>query len=156
MVRPAVAIVVTMLCVWGWSEHGAAQEPVDELSLFAMMTLPAGTDSRLPGPVAPAVRGAVLPSMYATLIGLQAYDGYSTNQGLNRGASESNAILNAVTKYPAAVWAVKGGAAFASIYAAERLWRRHRRGQAIAVMAMSTGIMAVVAANNAAILRSQR
>ena len=54
------------------------------------------------------------------------------------------------------MWAVKGGVAFASIYVAERLWRTHHRGEAIAVMAVSSGVMAAVAANNAAILRGQR
>ena len=72
MFRPAVAVIVTMLCVCAWPGRAAAQEPVEAPSLFVRMTAPAGTNSRLPGPVAPAVRGSVLPSMYAgTLIGLQ-------------------------------------------------------------------------------------
>jgi hypothetical protein len=156
MVRPAVALVVAMLGVCAWPGRTAAQDAVEAPSLVVRMTAPAGTEEGLPGPVAPAVRGSVLPSLYTSLIGLQAYDGYSTNRGLKNGASESNAILGLVTKHPAAVWAVKGGAAFASIYAAERLWRKHRRGQAIALMAVSTSIMAAVAANNAAIIRAQR
>jgi hypothetical protein len=156
MVRPAVAVVVTMLCVLISPGRAMAQDAGEAPSLFVKMTAPAASDSILPGPVARAVRGSVLPSLYASLIGLQAYDGYSTNHGLKNGASESNAILALLTKHPAAVWAVKGGAAFASIYAAEHLWRTHRRGQAIAVMAVSTGIMAAVAANNAAIIRGQR
>ena len=43
-----------------------------------------------------------------------------------------------------------------SIYVAERLWRGHHRGQAIAMMVVSNGIMAAVAASNASIIRSQR
>jgi hypothetical protein len=156
MVRPAAAAVVTLLCFCAWPSPAAAQDPVEVPSLFVKMTTPAGTDSLLPGPVAPAIRGSVLPSLYASLIGLQVYDGYSTNRGVKNGAAESNAILGLLTKHPAAVWAVKGGAAFASIYAAEHLWRGHHRGQAIAVMAVSTGIMAAVAASNASVLRAQR
>jgi hypothetical protein len=156
MVRPAAAVVVTMLCVCAWPGRAMAQEPVEVPSLFVKMTAPAGTDGLLPGPLAPAVRGSVLPSMYASLIGLQAYDGYSTNRGLKNGASESNAILGPLSKHPGAVWAVKGAAAFASIYVAERLWRTHHRGQAIGLMVVSSGIMAAVAANNAAIIRRQR
>jgi hypothetical protein len=157
MVRPAAAVVVTMLCVCALPGRAAAQDSLEAPSLFVKMTAPAGTDQRLPGPQASSdVRGSVLPSMYAGLIGLQAYDGYSTNRGLKNGASESNPILGPLTKHPAAVWAVKGGTAFASIYMAERLWRKHRRGQAIALMAVSNGVMAAVAVNNAAIIRRQR
>jgi hypothetical protein len=155
MVRPAVALVLTMLGVCASPRPVAAQDPIEAPALFVRMTAPSGTESLLPGPVAPAVRGSVLPSLYASLIGLQAYAGYSTNRGLKNGASESNAFLGVLSKHPAAVWAVKGGAAFASIYVAERLWRTHHRGQAIAVMAVSSGVMAAVAANNAAIIRRQ-
>jgi len=36
-----------------------------------------------------------------------------------------------------------------AIYAAEQLWRQHHRGQAIAIMVASNGVMAIVAAHNA-------
>jgi hypothetical protein len=36
---------------------------------------------------------------------------------------------------------------------AERLWQRGQRRRALALMAVSNGLMAVVAANNAAVLR---
>jgi len=168
MVRPVVTVLVTMLCVCACAEragaqdldttqdHVPAQAQAEMPALFVKMTAPAGTDQRLPGPIASEPRGPALPSLYATLIGLQAYDGYSTNRGLKNGASEANAVFGPLSRNPAAVWAVKGGTAFASIYVAERLWRKHRRGQAIAVMVVSNGVMAAVAANNAAILRGQR
>jgi hypothetical protein len=168
MVRPVAAVLVTMLCVCACAERAAAQDQdtaqdhvtaqaqLEMPSLFVKMTAPAGTDQRLPGPIASEPRGPALPSLYATLIALQGYDGYSTNRGLKNGASEANAVFGPLTRHPAAVWAVKGGTAFASIYVAERLWRRHRRGQAIALMVVSNSVMAAVAANNAAILRRQR
>jgi hypothetical protein len=152
MVRPPAIVVVAILCVCGLAGGAAAQDSVDQ-PLFVMMTAPAATEGQLPGPMAMAERGPMLPSMYASLIGLQAYDGYSTNHGLKNGASESNAALGVLTRHPAAVWAVKGATAFASIYVAERLWRQNRRGQAIVLMVVSNGIMAAVAANNAAIIR---
>jgi hypothetical protein len=157
MVRSAVAIVV-LLCACAWPSAAAAQEVVDlvEPSLFARMTAPAGTDTLLARPIALTYRGSVLPTMYAGLIGLQIYDGYSTNRGLKNGASESNAVLGLIAAHPAAVWAVKGGTAFASIFVAERLWRSNHRGQAIALLAVSNGVMAAVAANNAGILRRQK
>jgi hypothetical protein len=144
-----------MLSLCAWADRATAQEPV-ETSLFAKMTAPSGSESLLPGPMSPTVRGPILPSLYAGLIALQAYDGYSTNHGLAIGASESNAALGALARHPAAVWAVKGATAFASIYAAERLWRQHRRGQAVMLMAISNGIMGAVAANNALVIRRER
>jgi hypothetical protein len=94
--------------------------------------------------------------LYISLIGLQAYDGYSTSRGLREGAVESNTFMGRIASHPGALWAAKGGAAFVSIYTAERLWRQHRHGQAIALMVVSNGIMAAVAASNASVLRAQR
>ena len=159
MGRPAVAIVV-FVCACSWPGVAAAQNldlvEAEAPSLFAKMTAPAGTDGLLSRPIVFTERGSVLPSMYVGLIGLQVYDGYSTNRGLKNGASESNAVLGLVSAHPAAVWAVKGGTAFASIFVAERLWRANHRGQAIALMLVSNGVMAAVAANNAGILRRQK
>jgi hypothetical protein len=155
MVRLVVAIVVTMLGVCASPRLMLAQDTVQEALLAVRMTAPAGTDGGLPSPAAPSIRGSMLPLLYSGFIGLQGYDAYSTNRGVKNGASESNAILGLLTKHPAAVWAVKGGVTFASIYTAERLWRARHRRRAIAVMAVSTGIVAAVAANNALIIRAQ-
>jgi hypothetical protein len=103
-----------------------------------------------------ATRGAALPLLYVAQIGLQAYDGYSTTRGLRNGAIESNSIMGRLASHPAALWAAKSGAAFASIYAAERLWRQHHRGRAIALMVVTNGIMAAVAAKNATVIHAQR
>ena len=157
MVRPTAALVV-LLCACAWPGQAAAQELdlVEAPSLLVRMTAPAGSDGLLLRPIEPTNRGSVLPATYVGLIGLQVYDGYSTNRGLKNGASEANAVLGTISAHPAAVWAVKGGTAFASIFVAERLWRANHRGQAIAVMLVSNGVMAAVAANNAGILRRQK
>src|SRR5947209_7771364 len=39
--------------------------------------------------------------------------------------------MGRLASHPGALWAAKGGAAFLSIYTAERLWRQHHRGEAI-------------------------
>jgi hypothetical protein len=101
-------------------------------------------------------RGSVLPALYVSLAALNAYDGYSTNRGLARGAKEANPFMKGLASNSAALWAVKGAAAGASIAVAERLWRKHRRVEAIAVMVVSNGMMAVVAARNASVLRQVR
>ena len=154
-----VAIVtIALSCACAASRSAAAQDQdiADPPVLFVRMTMAAATEWRLPGRVRPADRGSVLPAMYVSLVGLQAYDGYSTSRGLRDGASEANAALGPLANHPAALWALKGGTAFVSIYAAERLWRRDHRGQAIALMVVSNAIMAAVAASNASTLRAQR
>ena len=57
---------------------------------------------------------------------------------------------------PAALWGLKAASTGVSIYLAERLWRDHHRGQAIAVMIASNAIMSAVAARNASVLKSAR
>ncbi len=156
MFRPIAVVMIALSCVCVASRSAAAQDSVDSPALFVRMTMPAASDWRVPGPVIPADRGALLPALYVSLVGLQAYDGYSTGRGLKNGASEANTVLGTLANHPAALWAVKGGTAFVSIYVAERLWRRHHRGQAIALMVVSNSIMAAVAASNASIIRAQR
>jgi hypothetical protein len=156
MVRRVAVASLALFCVCAASRSAAAQDPPDPPALFVRMTMPAATEWRLPGRVNPPDRGPMLPALYVGLIGLQAYDGYSTSRGLRDGASEANTVLGTLAYHPGALWAVKAGTAFVSIYAAERLWRKDRRGQAIALMILSNGIMAAVAASNASIVRAQR
>src|SRR5262245_40404780 len=101
-------------------------------------------------------RGAVLPSLYVSYVGLQAADVFLTNAGITRGAAEGNPIMSAVVGNTPAMWAVKGGATVGSIYVAERLWRRGQRGQAIALMVASNAFAVAVAARNANVLRHAR
>ena len=68
----------------------------------------------------------------------------------------STALLTRVAANQPALWAVKGATTFVSIFLAERLWRDHRRGQAIAVMVMTNAVMAAVAVSNASVLRNQK
>ena len=98
-------------------------------------------------------RGCVLPALYVSLAGLQAYDAYTTTIGLRGGATEANTIMRTAAGNPTALWVVKGGVSVATILISERLWKRGRRGQAIAMMAISNGMMAVVAAHNSSVLR---
>ena len=98
-------------------------------------------------------RGAALPILYGALAGLQAYDGWSTVSGVRRGATEANPALAGVAGNPGAMWALKVGATSASVYAAERMWRRHRRVEAVATMVAVNSMMIAVAAHNASIVR---
>jgi len=69
------------------------------------------------------------------------------------GATEANPVLGGMASNAGAMWAVKAGATMASIYAAEGLWRRHRRVEAIVTMVAVNGMMAAVAAHNASVMR---
>lgn len=106
--------------------------------------------------IAVDARPLFLPSMYISLAALQGYAVYSTLRALNQGAVEANPMMRGVVGNSAALFAVKGAVTFGSIYMAERLWRGHRRGAAIALMAVTNDMMAVVAAHNASVLRADR
>jgi hypothetical protein len=93
--------------------------------------------------------------LYVSLAGLSALDVYTTNAGLSRGAAEGNPLMQNVVGSPAAMWAVKGATTATTIYFAERLWRKNQKAKAIAVMIVSNGVMAAVAAHNARVLRNQ-
>lgn len=156
MIRYLVIGVITCACgvpAGAWAQD---QERVADLPMLNLrMTAVAGALWQTPVQRMPPTRGSLLPPLYVSLIGLEAYDGYSTTRALKHGATESNALLSPVVGNSPALWAVKGAATFASIYAAERLWRRGHRGQAIVVMVVSNGVMAAVAASNASVLRAQ-
>jgi hypothetical protein len=154
MFRPVFVAVIAMCSVCAVSARAAAQDPVDPPQLKVRMTVPPSAIDAIE--LSPATRGPVLPALYVSLIGLQAYDGYSTSRGLRQGAIESNTFMGRLASHPGALWAAKGGAAFLSIYTAERLWRQHHRGEAIGVMVLSNGIMAAVAASNARIIHNQK
>lgn len=98
-------------------------------------------------------RGAALPALYISLTALNAFDAFSTTKALSSGSGvEANPLMGKATGNSAAVWAIKGAVTASTIFAAERLWKNHQRGQAIAVMLVSNGVMAVVAAQNARVL----
>jgi hypothetical protein len=71
------------------------------------------------------------------------------------GAKEANPMMESVVTKPAVFWSVKAAMAIAPALAAERLWKTNKVG-AIAVMAISNGMMAVVAAHNAKVLNRVR
>ena len=163
MKRFLVVALMTFLCAYGGSSVATAQERapgsadpplLDAKAADDVWHFPSGGYSRVPW--IHATRGAVLPMLYVSFIGLEAYDGYSTNRGLRQGAVESNALVGAIAQNQRAVWAVKGATAFISIYVAERLWRGHHRGEAIAVMFVSNSVMTAVAVTNASVLRTQQ
>jgi hypothetical protein len=97
-------------------------------------------------------RGALLPSLYVSLAALNAYDFASTRKGLALGATEANPTMKAVVGNSTSLLAVKALATAGTILTAEKLWKNHHKGQAIAVMLVSNGLMSAVAAHNGALV----
>ncbi len=146
-------------CVFAAPVRVIAQDPPLHSTVITSVSLglAVAVDASVPyRPVDGAARGGLLPALYASYVALQVFDGYTTTIGVHRGAVESNPLMRGIADRPAILWTVKGGVTVAAIYTAERLWRDHRRRQAIAVMALSNGIIAAVAARNASVLRGRR
>jgi hypothetical protein len=99
-------------------------------------------------------RPAALPLLYAGLVGLQAYDVYSTRTALGRGASEANPLMGGVAGNTAGLVVAKAVSTAGIIFISERLWKKNRVA-AILTVAVANGIMAGVAMNNARVLNQQ-
>ena len=103
-----------------------------------------------------AARPPGLSAMYVSLAALEGYDAYSTLKAVKHGAVEANPLMSGLVGHPVGFLVAKSAVTVASIYAAERLWRTHQRRSAAIMMVLTNGMMAVVAARNASVLRAQR
>jgi hypothetical protein len=159
MFRTAAAVMLSLAVA---SPVLAADAPVAERAAAVMTTTAVATAAIEPAPFSRPdarigqQRPTILPSLYVSLSALQAYDVYSTLTAIRRGASESNPLMKGVVGNAGALVALKAGVTGVSIYAAERLWRDNKKAHAVLLMVASNGLMAYVAANNAAVLRRVR
>jgi hypothetical protein len=116
----------------------------------------APTPLKLVAPKSGSMAGrAALKSLYAGLAGLQAYDVYSTTKAIKMGAVEMNPLMRGTVGNRAAFIGLKAAMTAGPIVVAERMWRDHRPLAAIAVMAVSNGMMAFVARHNAGVVAQQ-
>jgi Domain of unknown function (DUF5658) len=102
----------------------------------------------------PAARPSILPALYGGSAALQAFDAYSTLKALRLGGTEANPVMKGIVGNPAVFIGIKAALTAASIVSAERMWRDGHQLRAIAMMAISNGIMAAVAAHNASVVSS--
>jgi len=160
------ALMLAALCVSAVPVHAADDPPVAQTP-DASSTLDGRADlshvtvnaSVVQEPLHEArltVRPATLPRLYAAWIGLQVYDTYSTLVGASRGAAETNPFVSGLTKNRAMFFTAKASMTLVTVGVAEQMWREHHPGRAIALMIVSNGVMAAVAARNAAVLQSIR
>jgi hypothetical protein len=110
-------------------------------------------------PMAPMVVKAPRPSGRSTLTALsvasaalQGLDGYTTMAALKRGAVEANPMMRGAVRNPGVFIAVKASMTAATIFAARKMWPTNKVA-AIAVLAVSNGVMATVVAHNMSVLK---
>jgi len=162
MFRTTAAAFVLALLASVNQVHAADQELIAKNQAVAV---PAGFSlgapaadvdwSMAPVKFGPPARGSLLPALYVGLAGLNAFDAYTTTQGVSLGATESNPVLKGIATNDAAMWAVKIGVTAGSVFMSERLWRKKNKAGAVAVMLASTGMMAIVAAHNVRVIHQQ-
>ena len=143
-------IACALFIISALSAAGAyAGEPDDPVRGAGIWPIPTHETPRA------ARRPAALPIFYASLAALQTFDGYSSTRALAGGAHEANPFLKHIVNQPIAFWSVKAAMTVGPALAAERMWKHHKAA-AIALMAVSNGVMAVVAAQNARTLNRAR
>jgi hypothetical protein len=132
-------------------EHAVA------VSRFASLSVP--VSPRLANPISRRTslsRPGALPMLYVSLVGLQAYDLYSTRSAISHGGHESNPMMQGVADSTTGMAVAKAVSTGGMIYLAERLWKtNHRKGAVIALL-VTNGLMGAVAMNNANVLSQQR
>jgi hypothetical protein len=92
-------------------------------------------------------RGVVLSALYGSFLGLQVADVQSTLRGVNRGAHEVNPLMKPFASQPAAMTAVKAGAAAGVLLMADRVWRRNHLAGLIVMVAANSACATAVARN---------
>jgi len=114
------------------------------------------TPLTIPPPVEAAQRrGLLISSLYASFITLQALDVHSTLRALDRGARESNPLIEPFAHNTAALIALKAGTTAGVLYMTDRV-RRHNRVASIVIMAAANSAYATIVARNYRIGSSQR
>ena len=95
----------------------------------------------------PEKRPGALPVLYATFGALQMADAYSTRRAISAGAVEANPLMKSASRGSGTMYAVKAASAAGSIYLAEKLWKKNRKG-AVILMTLVNGVTAAVVAKN--------
>src|SRR4051812_12017479 len=112
MFRPA-AVFLALMFAAALPRAAAAADPEQRSAAIRAAAAPMAADvdwSLRPVDVgqtesrAPAhTRGVLLPSLYVSLAGLNAFDAYTTGKGLQTGAgTEANGVMSGVARNPAA------------------------------------------------------
>ncbi len=123
-------------------------------SLLVTLGIPAlassqATEAPTLAPAVTTSRPAPLIPLYVGFAASQILDIHSTHLAIERGGRERNPLLKAFGGGNTwAAVAVKASLTGATVWTAERLWKRNRRMSVVALMVAVTGLQAAVDAHN--------
>jgi hypothetical protein len=138
--------------------HIVAADMSDRPGGRPVVSGPEGAEARRPAGTPPVTRAAfdvveprrpaLLIPLYATFVVLQGMDAHSTLDAVRSGtAVERNPMLQPFADNPGAVIAIKTATTAATIFLAEKLWRRHPVRAVVMLAAVNVAYAAIVAAN---------
>ncbi len=90
---------------------------------------------------------ALLTSLYASTMALQALDVHSTLSAFRAGAIEANPLMQGVTKNRAAFMAVKAGVAASTVLAARQLAKRNKVAAVVTLVTINSAYAFVITHN---------
>jgi hypothetical protein len=111
------------------------------------------TQPPVPRSPAPAHRPAALAPLYVSLVSMNVLDVVSTYDALrSANGREANPIVSRIVDRPPVFIAVKAATTATSIWAAEKLWRKHRFA-AVALVGIANAALAATVVNNYRVAR---
>jgi hypothetical protein len=144
-VRPAVRLPV------GTAPVAAREAPPVEPPFVALpVAVTPGNFERDDEPKRPAI----LPVLYAGYTAAQVLDVWTTRRAIGAGASEENPLMRPAAG-SATTWFLKAAGSAGTIYAVERLWRRHRAAAVVTMVAANVAVIAA-ASHNAGVTDRER
>jgi hypothetical protein len=148
-----------------FSMHPEGVEPVVLVEPLAAAALTINWPAYLPGDLAPVPfdRGgshrftdpAFMKKMYVSSAVLHAVDVGTTLVALRMGAREANPFMRGVSRNPAALIAIKGGAAAGTIYLMKRLSLTNPYAAGVGITVINSAL-AIVAVNNVQAISRQK
>jgi hypothetical protein len=100
-------------------------------------------------------RPVILPALYATLGGMQAWDIYTTTRALTVGAHEANPTAATFSSHAGSLVGLKAATTVGTIFFAERMWKKNKVGAIVMLVAVN-GATAAVSMHNMRNARSGR
>jgi hypothetical protein len=136
----AYRFVAALSCLMLTAGAASAQEPAVALpaaqQVFVTADVPATARPKRPKMLIP---------LYALQLSLHGLDVHSSLQALERGHREANPLLRNATS--GQMIGAKLASSAASVWVAERLWKKNRPAAMILMAAVNVGLAAVVANN---------
>jgi len=137
----------------GMPPAGLLRTATFSLDAPVLVPSPRAEESAWPAPAAPGLsasgvrRPAALPVMYGAFAALQIADVYSTTRGIAAGRTELNPAMRPFTGSSGTMLAVKAVSSAASLYFAEKAWKKKPKA-AVILMGAINGVLAAAVVTN--------